>query len=51
MLVQRALEAEKYVTISLVVPNVQALRPGLRDGMEELQAELPAGTHTYKVEA
>ena len=35
MLVQRALEAEKYVTISLVV----------------LQAELPAGTPTYKAEA
>ena len=26
MLVQRALEAQKYVTISLVVPNIQALR-------------------------
>ena len=51
MLVQRALEAEKYVTISLVVPKIQALRLGLRDGMEELQAELPAGTPTYKAEA
>ena len=51
MFVQRALEAEKYVTISLVVPNIQALRLGLRDGIEELQAELPAGTPTCKAEA
>ena len=50
MLVQRALEAEKYVTISPVVPNIQALRLGLRDRVEELQAELPAGTPTYKAE-
>ena len=50
MLVQRALEAEKYVTISLVVPNIQALRLGLRDGIEELHAELPAGTPTCKAE-
>ena len=51
MLVQRALEAEKYVTISLVVPNIHALPLGLRDGMEELQAELPTGTSTCKAEA
>ena len=51
MLVQRAHEAEKYVIISLVVSNIQALRLGLRDEMNELQAELPAGTPTYKAEA
>eukprot|EP00904_Undaria_pinnatifida_P011808 jgi/Undpi1/7758/HiC_scaffold_23.g10231.m1 len=50
MLVHRALEAEKYVTLSLVVPNIQALRLGLRDGMEELQAELPVGTLISKAE-
>ena len=33
------------------VPNIQALRLGLRDGMEELQAELPAGTPAYKADA
>ena len=38
-------------TINLVVPNIQALRLGLRDGMEELQAEIPAGTPTDKAEA
>ena len=46
-----ALEAELYVNISMVVPNSQALRLGLRNWIEELQAELPAGTPTYKVEA
>ena len=51
MLVQRAHEAEKYVIISLVVSNIQALRLGLRDEMNELQAELPAGTPTCKAEA
>ena len=51
MLVQRALEAEKYITISLIVPNIQALPLGLRDGMEKLHAELPAGAPTCKGEA
>ena len=37
MLVQRALTAKTCGTISLVAPNIQALRRGLRDGMEELQ--------------
>ena len=45
MWVQQSLEAEQYVTIRLVVPNSQALRLGLRDGIEVLQAELPAETH------
>ena len=33
MLVQRALEAAKYATISLVCPNIQTLHLGLPDGI------------------
>lgn len=44
-------EAEKYVTVSLAVPAIQGLRFGLREDVEELQADPPHGTHAHQLEA
>lgn len=41
-LIQPALEAETYITVSLVIPNIPVLNLGLRDAMVDLQAELLA---------
>lgn len=49
--VQRELEAEKHVTISLVVPNIMRLRIGLRAALEELRADPPIGTPAHQLEA
>lgn len=51
MVVQRLLEGEKYVTVSLVVPAIQGLRFGLRDGIAALQADPPHGTPGHRHEA
>lgn len=51
MSVQRMLEAEKHVAISLVVPNIMELRVGLRVAIEKLRAVPPAGTPAHQLEA
>lgn len=51
MSVQRVLEAEKHVTVSLVVPNIMGLRVGLQAAVEELRAVPPEGTPAHRLEA
>lgn len=50
-MVQRLLEREEYVTVSLVVPAIQGLRFGLREGIEKLQDDPRYGTPAHQLEA
>lgn len=50
-LVQRGLEAALHVPIALGILNTRALRVGLCDDMDELEAARPTETPAYKVEA
>lgn len=51
MVFQRLLEGEKYVTVSLVVPAIQGLRFGLREGIDNPQSDPPHRTPAHQLEA